>query len=58
MDEVAVRESNREETGYTDWSVRQFYEGFVSTTPRTGVWLDTTDLTPEDTVETILARTL
>jgi hypothetical protein len=53
---VAEREAAREQKGYGAWTVPQLYEGFVSTTPRIGIWLDTTDLTPEQ-VEAILVRT-
>jgi GrpB-like predicted nucleotidyltransferase (UPF0157 family) len=31
--------------------------GFADTTPRIGIWLDTTNLTPEETVDEILAQT-
>ena len=54
---VAERESGREHKGYGDWTIEQLYEGFVSETPQVGLWLDTTDLTPEETVEQILAQT-
>jgi GrpB-like predicted nucleotidyltransferase (UPF0157 family) len=32
-------------------------DGFADSTPRVGIWLDTTNLTPEETVEEILAQT-
>jgi GrpB-like predicted nucleotidyltransferase (UPF0157 family) len=32
-------------------------DGFVGETPRVGLWLDTTHLTPEETVDEILAQT-
>jgi GrpB-like predicted nucleotidyltransferase (UPF0157 family) len=54
---VAARESERTHKGYGPWTVEQLYDGFVSTTPRVGIWLDTTDLTAEETVEAILAQT-
>ena len=57
LEAVAAREAERHEKGYGDWTVEQLYEGFVSSTPRIGIWLDTTDLTPEETVDEILART-
>jgi GrpB-like predicted nucleotidyltransferase (UPF0157 family) len=57
MEKVAAREAERLENGYTNWSVEELYEGFVRSTPRVGIWLDTSDLTPEETVEEILART-
>jgi predicted kinase len=54
---VAAREAGREQKGYDAWTIDQLYEGFVATTPRVGIWLDTTDLTPAETVDEILART-
>jgi len=54
---VAAREAGRDHESYGAWTVEQFYEGFVATTPRVGIWLDTSDLTPEETVDEILART-
>jgi cytidylate kinase len=54
---VAEREAAREQKGYSAWTVRQLYEAFVNTTPRIGIWLDTTDLTPEQVVEAILVQT-
>ena len=58
LEAVAGRDAERYEKGYTKWTVEQLYDGFVSSTPRVGVWLDTSGLTPEETVEAILARTL
>jgi chloramphenicol 3-O-phosphotransferase len=57
IETVAAREAGREHKGYSDWTIEQLYEGFVSETARVGLWLDTTDLTPEETVDEILAKT-
>jgi len=57
VEAVAAREAGRGHTGYGAWTVEQLYDGFVSPTPRVGIWLDTTHLTPEETVEEILAQT-
>ena len=57
LDAVAAREAEREHKGYGTWTVEKLYEGFVTETPRIGFWLDTTDLTPDETVEAILAQT-
>lgn len=54
---VAVREAERQDKGYDAWTIGQLYDLFVSRTPRIGLWLDTTDLTPEQTVEQILTQT-
>jgi hypothetical protein len=57
LEAVAAREAEREHKGYGAWTVGQLYEGFASKTPRIGFWLDTTDLTSEETVEAILTWT-
>lgn len=56
LEAVAARESGRGRRGYHSWPLGQFYQDFVRTTPRIGVWLDTTELTPEQTVDEILVR--
>ncbi len=57
LDAVAAREAGRPRKGYTAWTVERLYEGFIATTPRVGLWLDTFNQTPEETVDDILART-
>ena len=53
---VATRETQRDAKGYDRWQLESFYDGFVETTPRLGLWLDTTELTPDETVDEILRR--
>ncbi|MFG2079975.1 AAA family ATPase [Micromonospora tulbaghiae] len=53
---VAVRERDRSKNGYGDWPVADLDAGFRADTPRIGLWLDTSDQTPEETVTEILAR--
>jgi GrpB-like predicted nucleotidyltransferase (UPF0157 family) len=57
VEAVTAREAGRAHKGYGAWTVEQLYDGFVSGTPRVGLWLDTTNLTAEETVEEILAQT-
>jgi GrpB-like predicted nucleotidyltransferase (UPF0157 family) len=57
VEAVAAREAGRHGKGYGARTIEQLYEEFVGATPRIGIWLDTTHLTPEQTVEEILART-
>jgi GrpB-like predicted nucleotidyltransferase (UPF0157 family) len=57
VEAVAARERGRKQKGYADWTVEQLYQGFVTTTPRIGVWLDTTNLTAQETVDAIVAGT-
>jgi hypothetical protein len=55
IDAVFAREAAREDKGYLDgWTVERHYADFVATTPRVGLWLDTTDQTPEETVDEVL----
>ena len=57
LEAVAAREAARAHKGYGAWTIEQLYDGFVTSTSRVGLWLDTTHITPEETVEQILART-
>jgi chloramphenicol 3-O-phosphotransferase len=56
-DAVASREAERAKTGYTHWAVEELYSAFTDDTPRVGIWLDTSELTPDETVDAILTRT-
>ncbi|EPH40769.1 AAA family ATPase [Streptomyces aurantiacus] len=53
---VAARESARGKTGYGEWTVEALDEGLRATTPRIGLWLDSSELTVDQTVDAILAR--
>ncbi len=55
-DVVATREAQRGKSGYGEWDVARFCTDFVNETPHVGLWLDTSDQTPEQTVEEILHR--
>ncbi|GAA3147911.1 hypothetical protein GCM10010449_78310 [Streptomyces rectiviolaceus] len=52
---VAAREAGRGKTGYGAWTVEDLDTGLRSTTPRIGLWLDSSDLTVDETVDAILA---
>ena len=53
---VAAREAARGKTAYDEWTVTQLDRGLREETPRIGLWLDTSDQTPEQTVTEILTR--
>ncbi|MEV0250820.1 AAA family ATPase [Nocardia sp. NPDC050712] len=53
---VAAREAARGKSAYGAFTVEDLDTGLRETTPRLGLWLDTTDLTVAETVEQILAR--
>jgi predicted kinase len=53
---VAEREANRPKTGYGGWTVEDLDLSLRTETPRIGLWLDTSALTPAETVDTLLAR--
>ena len=54
---IAVRDAARTTDGYEHWSLDALYDLFARDTPRLGLWLDTSDQTPEETVRAILERT-
>lgn len=53
---VTVRERDRPKTGYGAWTVEELDRGLRSDTPPIGLWIDTSDQTPDQTVDEILAR--
>ena len=58
VDAIVAREAGREDKGYIrGWTIEAHHADFVEGTPRIGVRLDTTDQTPEETVDDILLRT-
>lgn len=54
VETVKRREAARGKVGYTGFSVENLYEEFMRTTPRIGLWIDSSDQTPEETVDAIL----
>jgi chloramphenicol 3-O-phosphotransferase len=55
-DVVAQREAQREKSGYGEWDVEELCADFEEHTARIGLWLDTSEMTPEQTDEEILLR--
>lgn len=53
---VAAREAGRAKNTYDDWTITVLDRGLREETSRIGLWLDTSDQTPEETVEEILDR--
>jgi chloramphenicol 3-O-phosphotransferase len=53
---IEQREKNRGKKGYIGFTVKSLYEGFMADTPRIGLWLDTSNMSPEETVEEIIRR--
>lgn len=56
VEAVAEREQTRLKKGYGDWTPSNLNQILESETPKIGMWLDSSDLTPEETVEAILER--
>ena len=54
VETIKGRERYREKTGYSGFTVETLYDTFMQTTPRIGFWLDNSNQTPQQTVETIL----
>lgn len=54
---VMRREAERTKVGYGDlWSIRDFDHKVRSETPRIGLWLDSSQQTPDETVDEIARR--
>lgn len=53
---IPAREAARGKDAYDRWTVDLLDRGLREDTPRLGLWLDTSDQTPEETVESILTR--
>jgi cytidylate kinase len=53
---VARREAGRHKRGYGAWTIEALDRSLREETPRLGLWLDTSGLTPEETVDAILDR--
>ncbi|WP_068622294.1 AAA family ATPase [Paenibacillus tuaregi] len=53
---VALREAARSKKGYGLWSVEQLDRVLRDETPKVGLWLDSSELTPEQTVDEIIIR--
>ena len=53
---VRDRESNRAKTGYHSFTPESFDADFRRSTPSLGLWVDSTFLSVEETVDTILAQ--
>ncbi len=55
-DVAAQRDHDRAKTGYLDWTPEELDASLRTETPRIGVWVDTSELSVDETVDTILAR--
>ncbi|MGV9413668.1 AAA family ATPase [Nocardia sp. NPDC003693] len=53
---IERREAGRGKDAYGRWTIDLLDAGLRNETPRIGLWLDTSDQTPEETVDDILAR--
>lgn len=53
---VTLRESIRSKKGYGVWTVEGLDSVLRNETPRIGLWLDSSELTPEKTVDEIITR--
>jgi hypothetical protein len=53
---LAERDKRRSKTGYGDWAVTELDTSLRNDTPRLGLWLDNSDLTPAESVAAILQR--
>lgn len=53
---ITARESTRAKNAYDEWTIEMLDHGLRHDTPRLGLWLDTSEQTPQETVAEILSR--
>lgn len=53
---VAARDAARTKNAYDEWTFSLLDRSLRNDTPRLGLWLDTSDQTPEETVDEIINR--
>jgi predicted kinase len=53
---VAAREAARAKSGYGSWTVGGLDRVLREETPKLGLWLDSSDQTPQETVDAVLSR--
>ncbi|MCP2261031.1 Chloramphenicol 3-O-phosphotransferase [Streptoalloteichus tenebrarius] len=53
---VVGRERDRAKTGYDIWSIEALDAVLRERTPKLGLWLDTSEMTPDEVVREVLAR--
>ncbi len=56
IETIKKREQNRGKKGYIGYTVESLYNSFIEETPRIGLWLDTSSMSVEETVNEILRR--
>lgn len=53
---ISAREQIRNKKGYGVWTIHELNRRLNDETPRIGMWLDTSDLSPEETAQEIWKR--
>lgn len=53
---IKEREQKRDKKGYVGFTVESLHKTFIEETPRIGLWIDTTNMSAEETVNEILTR--
>lgn len=56
VEAIRAREAARAKTGYHGYAVEALYDDFIRTTPRIGLWIDSSDQTIAQTVDAILSK--
>jgi dephospho-CoA kinase len=51
---IKQREQVRNKKGYINFDIKKLYEEFIKETPKIGFWIDTSNITPDETVKKIL----
>lgn len=56
VETVVEREKMRSKSGYTIWGVENLHQALLNQNPRIGLWIDSSDMTPKETLTEIIKR--
>ncbi|MGH2622148.1 MAG: hypothetical protein ACRDE7_00600, partial [Sphingobacterium sp.] len=58
VDSIKQRENKRQKKGYVGFTVESLHKEFIEKTPKIGLWLDTSNMTIDQTINEIEERVL
>lgn len=56
VDSIVTRENERKKTGYTSWGIEPLHNVLINENPRIGLWIDSSKMTPKETLVEIMER--
>ena len=56
VEAIMEREKKRDKRGYITWEFEPLYKVLINENPKIGLWIDSSDMTPEETLSEIIKR--